>query len=555
MIRNSVETFSDHPALSWADSTPITYRQLGEEIKGITLLLHKQGIVTGDKVAILGENSPNWGIAYLAVTSMGAVAVPILPDFHPSEIQHILNHSGSKAIFISLKLFHKIEAAIFDQLKTMILIDDFRLIPPETDSEKLKNLLREGERELARWKDSALKLAGFLPSEVEEDSLAAIIYTSGTTGHSKGVMLTHKNLITNTISTLAIQDCSPADRLISILPLSHTYENTLGFLLPIMSGAAIYYLDKPPTSRVLLPAMQKIRPTMMLTVPLIIEKIFKTKIHPTFTHNPVLNFYYKMPPFRKFLHRIAGRKLLKSFGGKLRFFGIGGALLSAEVERFLRDAGFPYAIGYGLTETSPLIAGCSPKLTRYRSTGPVIPGVQVRIDNPDPVSGEGEILVKGDNVMQGYYNNPERTAEVMTENGWFRTGDLGILKKSGYLYIKGRLKNMILGPSGENIYPEEIEAQINENDYILESIVYAEDNKIIARCYLNYELLDVEFKRKHLKDHQAREAIDQLLESVRKEVNEQRAAYSRLSRIIEQTEPFEKTPTKKIKRYLYIPDQ
>jgi long-chain acyl-CoA synthetase len=479
---------------------------------------------------------------------MGAVAVPILPDFHENEVQHILRHSGSKAIFVSEKMFGKLPDGKSN--KILILIDDFSIIPPETTKEKLSAILNSGSQEFAKLKESALKFTGLISQQVQENDLAAIIYTSGTTGRSKGVMLTHKNLVFNILDTLKIQSVNEHDRLISVLPLSHTYECTIGFLLPITQGASIYYLDKTPVARVLLPAMTKIKPTMILTVPLIIEKIFKTKIQPTFTQKKLINAIYQLPFFRKTFHKIAGKKLMHSFGGELKFFGIGGALLAPDAERFLRDAHFPYSIGYGLTETSPLIAGSSPAITRFRATGVILPGLEVKIDKPNPKTKEGEILVKGPSVMKGYYKDPEKTAEVIDKEGWFHTGDLGILSKDNYLYIKGRLKNVIIGPSGENIYPESIEAVLSENEFVLESVVYSHNNSIIARIYLNYELID-EIYGSSMNESKMEQVIADLLDKIKAEANAQLSQYSRISQIIEQSEPFEKTPTKKIKRYLY----
>lgn len=552
VLNHSVEEHADHPALSMVDESPITYRELGEQVRTLSNILYKRGVVAGDRVAILSENQPNWGVSYFAITTMGAVAVPVLPDFHANEVHHILRHSAAKAIFISEKQYQKLEDTDIESLQTIFLIEDFSVISADTRIDRLKNVLRDGQREYARLKEAALKMAGRLPQDVQEDDVASIIYTSGTTGHSKGVVLSHKNLVFDAMATIEIQDVTPRDRLLSVLPLSHTYENTVGFIIPMMRGASIYYLDKPPVARVLLPALEKIKPTIMLTVPLIIEKIYKMRILPRFTGSALMRHLYSKPVFRKRLNRVAAKKVLKMFGGELHFFGIGGALLAPEVELFLRDGNFPYAIGYGLTETSPIVAGCGPLVTRYRSTGPALPGVEVRIHDPHPDSGEGEIWVRGDNVMQGYYNDPERTAEVIDVDGWFRTGDLGVLDADGYLYIKGRLKNLILGPSGENIYPEEIESIINKSDMVLESLVYQEQGQLMARVHLNYEELDKEFKSRKLTESQIAQQIQQKLQDLRKEVNANVSSFSRLNQIIEQPEPFEKTPTKKIKRYLYV---
>ena len=298
-------------------------------------------------MAILSENKPNWGIAFFAITNMGAVAVPILPDFHANEVHHIIRHADCKGLFVSERLYDKVAEGEFDVLQMLIFIDDFSLIPPQTKKEKLREVVREGSKEFAKLKETALRMAGKSKAEVQEDDLASIIYTSGTTGHSKGVMLTYKNIVYDAIETMNIQTLDEYDRLLSVLPLSHTYECTIGFVIPLLNGSCVYYIDKPPTARVLLPAMQKVKPTMMLTVPLIMEKIFKMRILPSLTDNALMRGLYRVPLFRKKLHQIAGKKLMKSFGGELHFYGIGGAKLSPEVERFLREAHFPYAIGYG----------------------------------------------------------------------------------------------------------------------------------------------------------------------------------------------------------------
>jgi len=550
VLERSAVLYATKPCVSWVNGKPIRYNEFLEQVKEIQLYLLDGGIGKGDKVAILSENSPNWGISYFAITTLGAIAVPILPDFRDNEVHHILRHSESKAVFISKKQFVKIEEFDDDQINLRILIDDFSILPPETTIAKLRKTISKRTRPISKLTDSALKLTGLRSSEVDEDDVACILYTSGTTGNSKGVVLTHKNLVFDSIEILTIQNVIETDRFVSVLPLPHTYECTLGLIMPIMKGASINYLDKLPTPSVLLPALQKIKPTIMLTVPLIMEKIFKNKIYPTLTANPISKTLYNFPPTRKLLHYIAGRKLYNSFGGKLHFYGIGGALLSADVEKFLKDAKFPYAIGYGLTETSPLIAGANPNFTKFRSTGTVPSNIKVRIYDPDPKTGEGEIQAMGDNVMKGYFKDPERTKEVFTDDGWFKTGDLGILK-NGYLYIKGRLKNVIIGASGENIYPEDIESVINQHHDVLESIVYEADGKIVARVHLNYELIDKEHKSKRTNEKQMREFISDLLQDIRKSVNSQVSTFSSIKRIIEQREPFVKTPTKKIKRYLY----
>jgi len=551
LLKHSAETWPQRPSLGMVDGPVLTYAMLQEKVQLLSAQLHEQGILAGDRVAILSENKPQWGIAYLAVTTMGAVVVPILPDFTTAEVQHIIRHSGSKAIFVSEKLYSKVEDEFDSSLRTIFLIDDFTIVPLATEKDRLKDFITQGSIGLDRLKEAALRLAG-RAHQVGEQDLASIIYTSGTTGNSKGVMLTHKNLVSDAMATKQIIRLDETDRLVSILPLSHAYECTLGFILVLYAGASVYYLDKPPTARALMPALEKIKPTIMCSVPLVIEKIYKTKVLPQLTQKKLTRRLYKTPFIRRTINRAAGKKLLRFFGGELHDFCIGGALLAADVELFLREAKFPYAIGYGLTETSPLIAGTDSRSTVLRSTGKPLPGVEIRIDNPHPESGEGEILVRGPMVMKGYYRDPERTSSVLSEEGWFRTGDLGVFDENGYLYIKGRVKNMILGPSGENIYPEEIEEAINEHADVLESLVFDQGGQICARVYLNYEELDHEFSSHQLSDSEVQEEINKRLEAIRRDVNSRLKLFSRINKIIEQKEPFEKTPTLKIKRYLYI---
>lgn len=566
VLERSADLFPDQPALSNAGGTPITYKEFATAVQGLQGLLVEHGINAGDKVAILSESTPNWGIAYFAVTAMGAVAVPILPDFHPDAVHHIIRHSEASAVIVSQKLFNKVEDGQYDELPILFLMETFSPVAFDEEPQKLKELKKAGLREFRSLLDKARDLTQkFIEREhaekikgsvslfsagntVSQDDVAAIIYTSGTTGHSKGVVLTHGNIVSNAYAVRSIVEVGPGDRLLSILPLSHTYECTLGLILPIMNGAHINYMDKPPTARALLPAMALVKPTVMLSVPLVIEKIFKAAILPKLTSSWAKRLLYKAA--RPKLHALAGKKLLETFGGSLRVFCIGGAAIAPEVERFLKEANFPYAIGYGLTETSPLLAGTGPAQTRLYSTGYKLEGVELKIDNPHPETGEGEILAKGPCVMQEYYKAPEITKSVFTDDGWFRTGDLGKFDSDDFLYIRGRLKNVIVGPSGENIYPEELEGMIMQSPWVLETIVYEQDRKLIARIHLDRSKVDDEFGSLHA--GKLEEKVLKLLEEIRSNVNSKVAGFSRIMKVTEQTEPFEKTPTQKIKRYLYI---
>ena len=525
---------------SFVDDTPLTIGEVLEQAKAAAKFLQNLGIKKGDRVAILSENSPQWGVAYLAVAEIGAVNVPVLPDFHKSEVHHILKNSEAKALFISSKLFHKIQDSEFKDLKQVIMLDDVELSLTGKVVSTFSNIIEEGNS-LKERKAVA----------VEEDDLLEILYTSGTTGHSKGVMLTHKNIISNALAALQMIHITSEDRLLSILPMSHSYECTAGFITPFIAGAKVFYLKGLPTAQTLLPAVAKIKPTIILSVPLIMEKVYKKKVLAEINSKASTKFLHNNPITRKLVHKIAGKKLYEAFGGSLRFMVFGGAAMPPEVEQFLIEGGFPYLTGYGLSETAPLLTVNPEKRQRLGSAGVIVPGVHLRIDDPDPETGIGEIVAKGPNVMRGYYKNEQATKETFTEDGWLKTGDKGYIDKDGYLFIKGRSKNLIIGPSGENIYPEEIEFHISQNNYVLESLVYESDGKIVARLHLDYDAIDKELGTSKMDESEASKVIAKVLENIKMNVNNNVASYSRIQKIIEQPEEFTKTPTKKIKRYLY----
>ena len=539
MIAAAVSRFGDRDALAFAGEVPETYRQLAAGIAAVSALLQRAGIGHGARVAILGHNMPNWAKAYFGTTFLGAVAVPLLPDFHPTEIGNILDHAEPSALFVSASLEHRLQDLHTESLDVIVRLDDLAIIRARDPSLAFDPAARPR-----------------LPSdEVAEDDLAAIIYTSGTTGKSKGVMLTHRNICHNALASRLIQPVDEHDRFLSILPLSHTYENSLGLILPLISGASVHYLKKPPTPAVLLPALARVRPTTILAVPLVIEKIYKNRVLPALTRNAVLRLLYRIPAVRRRLHRIAGTKLKETFGGQLRFFGVGGAKLDPVVDRFLDEARFPYAIGYGLTETSPLAAGSAPFGTKVGFVGPRLPGTQVELRDLDPRTGEGEIWVKGPNVMQGYYKEPELTAEVLTADGWLRTGDLGFFDADGNLAIRGRLKNLIVGASGENIYPEEIESVINSFRYVVESLVVQQKGRLVAMVHLNRDELEQRYH--NLRDEVGRRVddverrVDEVLRELKAYVNSRVNKFSQIHVVIHSPEPFIKTATQKIKRFLY----
>ncbi len=538
MIDRTFKLYSDSDAFGNVGERAFTYSEFSKRINNTILLLRDNGISKGDKVVLLSENMPNWAVAYFAVTYFGGVIVPILPDFHPSDVHHIIKHSEAKAIFVSDKFLATIEEANEASLKFAISLENLTLIDELSSTSYLTQIKK---------KMSSSKL-----SVPQEHDMAALIYTSGTTGHSKGVMLSHKNLVTNALSSFCKVTIAKDDVFLSILPLAHTFECTVGLLVPVLHGASVFYVNKAPTPSVLLKAFDIIKPTMMLSVPLIIEKIYKNKVLAKFNSSFILRNLYRIAFFRKKLNKLAGKKLIETFGGRMRFFGIGGAALSPFVEQFLIEAEFPYIIGYGLTETAPLIAGGSllDGKIKVKSTGTAFYGIEIKIKNKDPKIGTGEIVVKSPSTMLGYYKDEAQTKEVM-DGEWFCTGDLGHIDSEGFLFISGRSKNVIIGSGGENIYPEQIEATINQNEAVLDSLVMEQDSKIIARVHLDYELIDTMFKADTATDAKVREDIEHFLEEMRLDVNSKISSFSRISKFIEQIEPFVKTPTKKIKRYLY----
>ncbi len=501
-----------------------TYESFKHKCLELSQRFNRWGISAGDKVAILSNNMPNWTVAMFSCVPFGRVTVPILPDSSESEVTNILNHSECKAIFISKRLMKKLSSECRAKLRLVIDIETFQLIKKD---------------------DSAFTCEG-RSAEPQADDLASIIYTSGTSGNAKGVMLSHRNFCQNIIAAAHAQPAGKKDRWLSILPMSHTYEMAFSVLYPLYAGGCVYYIQKPPTPSILMNAMKQVRPTIMCSVPLIIEKVYRNTVVPTIQRSRTLSWMEKHAPW--LLYRLIGKKLYRSFGGKLKFFGIGGSKLNPAVEEFLLKARFPYAVGYGLTETAPLITNACVGKTVVGSIGVPAYNVEVKLDNVNPETGEGEIVAKGDNVMLGYYRDPERTRSVLNDDGWFRTHDLACMDSKGRYYIKGRLGNMIVGPSGENIYPEEIEEVINTIRGVNESLVFQKDGKLVALVKFDDDIVDweqLEREEKFFENLEARKKA--VLDFVNKHVSKQ----SNISEVDAMKENFEKTATNKIRRYKY----
>jgi len=548
----SVATYENRPVVQFVDGEPISYKQMAQNVEIIQEMLQAYGIMPGDRIALYSENMPNWSAVYFAVTTMGAVIVPILPDFHTSEALHIAVHAECKAAFISQKLFETmLDETQPPSMSLLVILDKLHVLEKLSIPSKIDKVLQKGGEQFSRAMEKFSKDKKEDEIKIKEEDLAAIIYTSGTTGNSKGVMLSHKNITFDATASQRVVDIYSEDKFLSILPLAHTYECTVGMIIPILNGASIHYIQKPPTPTILLKAMASVKPDFILTVPLVIEKIYKNKILPNFQKNILIRMLYSISFIRKRLNKIAGKKLIESFGGKVRFFGIGGAAVSPTVEKFLREADFPYCIGYGLTETAPFLAGTNPEKTKYKAIGPVIPGTKLQLRDKNE-EGIGTLWAKGPNIMMGYYKDPEKTAEVMDEEGWFNTEDIGYFDEDAYFFMSGRAKNIIVGSSGENIYPEQVEATINAHKFVADSLVFDNEGVLTARIHLDYDKLDEAFGIKQASETKTHEKVSKLLEEIRVEVNESVSSFSRIRKVIEQREEFIKTPTKKIKRYLYV---
>ena len=501
-----------------------TYEEFRRKVEQLSMRMTRFGIKHGDRVAIISQNMPNWVVAFFSATAFCRVAVPILPDSSENELTNILNHSESKVLFISQRMMPKLSDECREKLTLIVDIETFEFLKKNKEDFKCNGWVKDPQ----------------------PDDLACIIYTSGTTGKAKGVMLSHRNITSNLAASFKAQPAFQKDRFLSILPAAHAYEMNVSTIYSFYVGATCYTLQKPPTPTILLSAMKKVRPTIVCSVPLIIEKVVKNSVLPTIYKSRVLSWADKHIPH--ILHWFIGRRMVKTFGGKLVFFGIGGAKLDPAVEQFLRDCHFPYAVGYGLTETAPLV--CNLMVGKSRGVGSIGPAsykVEIRLDNVNPANGEGEMVVRGNNVMLGYYKDPERTLQVMDDEGWFHTNDVATMDEYGYYYIKGRLNNTILGPSGENIYPEEIEQVINNIEGVEESLVMERDGKLVALVKFQDNAIDWNqaSEDKWFEELEARKKA--VLDWVNKTVGKN----SKIGEVDAMKEPFEKTATQKIRRFLY----
>lgn len=539
-IQDSIRNNWENLALTDFNGVSYQYRDIARKVTKLHLLYEHAGIKRGDKIALCGKNSSQWAVAFLATMTYGAVAVPILHEFKPDNIHHLVSHCDARLFFTDDAIWENLDPASMTKLEGVVNLSDFSLLMSRnTRLKEARQRLNElfGKKYPERFTPEDV----VYPKEKESD-VAVINYTSGSTGFSKGVMLSYESLWSNIRFCIdGVTFLKLGDGIVCMLPLAHMYGLIVEFIHPFVKGCHIYFLTRVPSPKIILDAFATVRPKLIVTVPLIIEKIVKTKVFPLLD-KPLMKVLLHVPFIDDKLLEKIKKGLTEAFGGNVQEIIIGGAGLNKDVETFLRRIGFPYTVGYGMTECGPLVAYAPWDIQRMRSCGKIVDRMECRIESPDPENIPGELWVKGANVMKGYFKNQDATDAVM-KDGWMNTGDLCTMDKDGYIYIRGRNKNMILGPSGQNIYPEEIEQKLNNMPYVAESIVIDGDGKLVALIYPDMD--------QATKDGIPMDNMENIMNENIKTLNKELPAYSQLSKVKIYYQEFEKTPKRSIKRYLY----
>ena len=542
MYEESFRNNAELPALSdYFKKTTLTYFDLAQNVAKYHLAFEKYGIVAGEKIALIGRNTPKWVTAYAATITYGAVIVPILQDFNPFDATNIVNHSDSRVLFLSSDIWDKLDVEQFEKLEAVVDYESMTTLW-ERNEGSFAPLMENMESLFAERYPEGFKVEDIRYPEVPNDKVCIISYTSGTTGLSKGVMLSVNNVTSNVVFAIDYKFHYRGSRVLGILPLAHAFGCAFDMLTPLATGSHITLLGKLPAAPILLKALKDVKPDLLLTVPLLIEKIVKGKVMPTLQKQPVKTLT-KIPLLNKLIYKKVRTQLMDAFGGALTELIMGGAALNSDVEKLLKKIQLPYTVGYGMTECAPLI--CYAHHTTYKSLscGRLVPGMEMKIDSTDPYNIPGEICVRGENVTLGYYKNPTATEAVFDSEGWFHTGDMGVVDKAGNCFIRGRCKTMILSNNGQNIYPEEIEAKLNNLEAVVESLIVEEEGKLVALVVPNYELAQKEgWSTTHLKE---------LMAENLKKLNTLVAPYEKVSTIKLCATEFEKTPKRSIRRYLY----
>lgn len=541
IFENSFKTHWDRPALSDYNGATLHYKDVARRIAKMHILFEECGLKKGDKIALCGRNQANWGVIFLAAISYGAVAVPILHEFKPDNIHHIVNHSDARLLFVGDVVWESLNERALPEVEAIISLLDFSILHCKHESiRSSRERLNEhfGKRYPKNFRPEHVSYHRDQPEE-----LALINYTSGTTGLSKGVMLPYRSLWSNIVfaqEALPQFDCN--SEVVSMLPMAHMYGMMFEFLYEMAVGAHVHFLTRMPTPKIIMDAFAKVKPALIISVPLIIEKIYKKQLQPVLEKTPI-KMLLKLPLIDQAIKKKILHTLNTVFGDNFIEVIVGGASFNHEAETFFKKIGFRYTVGYGMTECAPLVTYEEWSKTPLHSCGKVVPRMELKIDSPDPHNIPGEILLRGDNVLTGYYKNEAATKEAFTGDGWLRTGDIGVTDKDGYLYIRGRCKNMLLGSSGQNIYPEEIEGIINNKPYVIESLVIEQDGKLTALIYPDYTAAEV--------NGISEQQLEQIIEETRLQLNEELPKYAQIARVKIYPEEFEKTPKKSIKRFLY----
>lgn len=533
----------DLPALTdYVEQKTLTFADVAKEIARFHILFKECQIRRGDKIALIGRDCANWCVVYMAAVTYGAIIVPILPDFNPNDVHHIINHSESVFLFVSDRIWDTLEEEKISEIRGVFSLTDFRCLH-QRDGENIQKLLKELDSRFTEEYPNGFTRENIRYADLDNDKVVLLNYTSGTTGFSKGVMLTGNNLASNVTYARTLDVLFRGERELCFLPLAHAYSCAFNFLVPMAFGAHVFLLGKLPSPKILLKAFEEVKPNLILTVPLILEKIYKKMIAPQLNKR-TMKLAMSVPLLNDRIYAQINKKLTDALGGRFREVIVGGAAMNQEVADFLYKIKFPYTIGYGMTECGPLISYDNHKEYVPTSCGQILKGImEVRIDSEDPYNKVGEIQVRGENVMKGYYKNEEATRNVFTDDGWLKTGDLGTIDVNKRIYIRGRSKTMILSSNGQNIYPEEIEAKLNNLPFVLESLVVEREGKLVGLVYPDYDTVDSTGIR--------HEDLPAIMEQNRKDLNKLLAPYEAVTSIILYPTEFEKTPKRSIKRYLY----
>ncbi len=536
-LEESIKTNWDRPALGNYRGELFTFGELATQIEKMHILFQESGVEKGQKIALCAKNSARWGIAFFAANTYEAVVVPILADFHPDSVNSLVDHSESVVLFTDMDIWPKLDIAKMPNIKAVVSTADFKLL--YAADEKIQKANDDLDALFAERYPNGFTAADVNYPVDNDKELAIINYTSGTTSAPKGVMLRYECISANVTFGQKRLPSYPEDKIVSMLPMAHMYGMMFELIYPLCGGSSIYYLGKTPTPALLLGAMAEVKPYLVITVPLVMEKIFKSKVAPV-VNKPAMKVLCAIPGVNQLIFKKIRNTLLNAFGGKVREIVMGGAALNPDVEKWFKRFKLPFTVGYGMTEAAPLMAYEDWWEFASKSCGKAIDTVEVRIDSGDPYTKVGEIQARGTNIMSGYYKNEEATKAAFTEDGWMRTGDLGLLDKKGNIFIKGRSKNMILSANGQNIYPEEIEAAVNNQPYVIESVVIDRGASLVALVYLDSEKIKAE----------GVDAAAQM-DLLKAEVNKSMPSYSKIGKVEIMEQPFEKTPKMSIKRFMY----